>query len=93
MLPRHVADARAMRCPAPKVTTDDVLAMLKTKGIVVAFAEWATVIDEHQVEFVGKNAEGVELVRGLVVVKAAVENGAIAVHADVTVLDDGDIPF
>ena len=75
--------AGVMRSPSPKVTTDDVKALLKTKGILAVTVEWLQPIDTSKVEFVGKDAQAVEVVRGLVVVKAAIENGTIAVHADV----------
>ena len=86
-------EAIVKRSPAPKVTTGDVIAVLNAKGIDASAVEWLHPIDEHQVEFVGRDTEGVEQVRGLVVVKAAIEDGAVAVHADVELLDDGDIPF
>ena len=83
----------ATRSPAPTVTSDDVVALLGTKGIAAATVEWFQPIDGCKVEFVAKDAEGFEVVRGLVVVKAAIENGAIAVHADVELLEDDEIPF
>jgi hypothetical protein len=39
-----------MRNPSPTVTTDDVVAVLKTKGLAAAAVEWLRPIDEHQQE-------------------------------------------
>lgn len=75
------------------VTTVDVARVLRERGVVVACVEWLRMVSPNQVAFVSRNAGGYEVVRGLVVLKAKVENGTIIAYADIEVIDDGESTF